>query len=101
MNLGKKIIVNGWFVGRWGFIFSIGGLALAVIPWFFDLHVGLSLVLTFIGVPISLLGSYEAKARQFGFSAPFTNDPLGWRKAKKSYETKEDSDEEPKKGDPS
>lgn len=32
---------------------------------------------------------------------PFTNDPLGWRKAKKSYETKEDSDEAPKKGDPS
>ena len=56
-----------------------------------------------IGVAALLAGAilmFEGRATALGLK-PFTNDPLGWRKAKKSYETKDDSDEAPKKGDPS
>lgn len=48
--------------------------------WFFALVGGL----------FGYVGAYGGLARKFGFSAPFTSDPLGWRKAKKSYEEKKD-----------
>lgn len=102
MNRFKIFTSSGWFSKYWGAVFSFGGLFLALLPWFLHgVNVGVSVVITCIGSAISLLGSYEAKAKQFGLQAPFTNDPLGWRKAKKSYETKEDADQAPKKGDPS
>ncbi len=40
-----------------------------------------------LGSVIGLLVGYEGKAKQFGYKAPFTNDPLGWREAKKSYQS--------------
>jgi len=80
----KIISSAGWFAGYWGTIFCLGGLLMAVTPWFLDISVGYCLVLTCIGSVVSLIGSYEAKARQFGFQAPFANDPLGWRAAKKA-----------------
>lgn len=86
MKLLKFVSASGWFAGWWGAVFSLGGLLVAVVPWFLDVHIGYRLLWTFVGSAISLLGSYEAKAKQFGYPAPFTNDPLGWRKAKKSYE---------------
>ncbi len=98
MNRFKIFTQSGWFSKHWGAAFSFGGLFLALLPWFLDgVNVGVSVVITCIGSAISLLGSYEAKAKQFGFQAPFTNDPLGWRKAKKTYKTNAASDELAKK----
>lgn len=34
---------------------------------------------------LGYVGAYAGLARVFGFSAPFSSDPLGWRAAKKSY----------------
>jgi hypothetical protein len=99
MKLPKIITTTGWFASHWGSIFSLGGLVLALSPWFFDVGIGYCLIQTFIGSAISLFGSYEGKAKQFGFQAPFTNDPLGWRKAKKTYKTDAASDEVTKKDD--
>ena len=39
-----------------------------------------------VGATVGYFGAYSGLARKFGFS-PFTNDPLGWRKAKESYKT--------------
>ncbi len=47
-------------------------------------------VLMSIGSVLGYIGSYGGLAKIFGFSAPFTNDPLGWRKAKKTYEAPDD-----------
>ncbi|WP_131279434.1 hypothetical protein [Hylemonella gracilis] len=86
----KKITTaDGWFAKPWGTVFSFGGIAIAVLPWFLGVNVWYCLLLTFLGSTVSLIGSYEAKARQFGYQAPFTNDPLGWRRAKRSYEKKD------------
>ena len=93
----KIVDENGWLGKRWGWLFSVGGLLLAFIPWFFDISTWIQLLLFGIGLPISLIGSYEAKAKQFGFPAPFTNDPLGWRKAKKTYKTDAASEDVTKK----
>jgi hypothetical protein len=49
-----------------------------------------------LGSVLGLLVGYEGKAKQFGYQAPFTNDPLGWREAKKSYKAEaEDPNEAP------
>ena len=93
----KIIGADGWFTAHWGSVFSIGGLLLAALPWFFSLHIGLCLILTLVGSAVSLLGSYEAKAKQFDFQAPFTNDPLGWRKAKESYKSDPAQTDDPSK----
>jgi hypothetical protein len=90
-----KMIKEGWLVGYWGYIFSVGGLIIAIVPWLINLHVGLSLFVSIIGCLISLTASYEAKAKLFGYQAPFTNDPLGWRKAKQSYKQEPNEPSEP------
>jgi hypothetical protein len=41
------------------------------------------------GVVVSYIGICGRQAKQFGFQAPFTNDPLGWRKAKESYKAED------------
>lgn len=40
------------------------------------------------GLVTASISSFEAKARVLGLK-PFTNDPLDWRAAKKTYEKKE------------
>lgn len=100
MNFKKIITDDGWFSNRYGAIFSIGGLAVAIIPWFFGVSTGYGLLLTLIGSVISLIGSYEGKARQFRFQAPFAQDPLGWRKAKESYRKVESDPNRPADPDP-
>jgi len=81
----------GWLSGHWGFLFTLIGLAVAIAPWLLSVDIIYCLLLTCIGSAISLIGSYEAKAKQFGFQPPFTNDPIGWREAKKSYESQVDA----------
>lgn len=75
------------------------GVAGVLIIWgaayFFDEWSGLWFwTLAILGGALGYLGAYGGLARKFGFSAPFTNDPLGWRKAKKSYKTDAMTDEE-------
>ncbi len=46
------------------------------------------------GGALAYTSSYGGLAKKFGYK-PFTNDPLGWRKAKESY-LKKDGEEESK-----
>lgn len=56
-------------------------LSLSFLPTKFWKLLGLS-----IGLGIMGIGAYSARASALGLPPPFTNDPLGWRKAKKSYQ---------------
>lgn len=86
MKLSGILTSGGWLSKKWGLVLSSGGLLIAVVPWLLDIPTIWCLISTFIGTTISLIDSYEAKAKQFEFTAPFTNDPIGWRKAKETYE---------------
>lgn len=57
-------------------------------------------VLSTFGLVIGYFGGYSSQAAVLKLK-PFTNDPLGWRKAKKTYMSKKDFDEPSKKSDPS
>ena len=103
MRFFNFLFRKGHITERGSDVFSIAGVAITWgCAYFFNKWEGFWFwLLISVGVVISYIGIYGRQAKQFGFQAPFTIDPLGWRKAKKSYETKEDSDEAPKKGDPS
>ena len=62
------------------------GLAAMIGAFFFlrGWHLYLGLI---AGLVIASISSFEAKAKVLGLR-PFTNDPLGWRSAKASYEPK-------------
>lgn len=96
-------VKEGWLTKKGDRILTIASLLLIGIPlWLIykdliDPRIGFVLLL--LGIFLGAIVGYEGKAKQFGFQAPFTNDPLGWRKAKKSYETQESSDKTQKKDD--
>jgi hypothetical protein len=96
----RRLIIDGQFT--WVFEAILGVLVLFGlfgIP-FFDMPLWLSLPIGLISILSAFLLMFEGRAVALGLR-PFTNDPLGWRKAKRSYEIQEDSDKAPKKGDPS
>jgi len=81
---------DGWLTkrGRWtcfilGWLLMLGPLWLATIG---VLSFFIAFLIFCVGLVFGLANGYEGKAKLFGYQAPFTNDPLGWRKAKKSYQ---------------
>lgn len=79
---GKLIFWTKFFLTLSGF--GIIYLSLAMSANIFVLTLGLC-----IGFVLVSLVTYSNKAESLGLPPPFTNDPLGWRKAKQSY--KEDA----------
>jgi hypothetical protein len=63
--------------------------ALMIAPWFTDLPFWLIYALFCMG---AVFGAISAYSGRFGLRS-FTNDPLGWRKAKESY-VKKNAEEE-------
>lgn len=85
MNSIKRYLV------RDGNLTWMGGLALVVIGFyiaFVSLEYLPSAVLKALGLAVGLgvaaVGGFSGRSKALGLK-PFTNDPAGWRKAKKSY----------------
>jgi hypothetical protein len=96
-------VKDGWLTKKGGGVLTIASLALIVVPlWLIYenyLNGKIGLILLGIGSVLGAVVGYEGKAKQSGFLAPFTNDPLGWRKAKQSYQ-QDTPPEESKGNDP-
>lgn len=92
-------ITDGRLTG-WGILgllilgFSMSYISLVLLPSKLLKVIGLSIGLAMMGI-----GGYSARAAALELPPPFTNDPLGWRKAKESYKTDAASDEVTKKDD--
>lgn len=87
---------DGWLTkrGRWtcftlGWVLMLGPLWLATIG---ILSFSIAFLLFCIGLVFGLANAYEGRAKLFGYQAPFTSDPIGWQKAKKSYQADADAD---------
>ena len=92
-----------WFIKR-GRLTGIGILCALVLGAgiaYFSLILMPGKLLKVVGLSIGLglmgLGGYSARATALELPPPFTNDPLGWRKAKQSY--KQDQGQESKGDD--
>lgn len=64
--------------------FFIVYVSLEFIPWMLGKILGLT-----IGLGIAAIGGFSGRAHALDIHPPFTNDPLGWRKAKESYKKEE------------
>lgn len=84
------IFEDGKITKRWKSIFSLIGLISGLSTFFFldDLSDFRLWILVVIALVFGRGAAMAGIVQQWGYK-PFTNDPLGWRKAKKSYEEKE------------
>jgi hypothetical protein len=88
-------VKNGWLTKNGDRVLTAGCLLFIGIPlWLIyedKVNTIAGLFFLFVGIFLGAIVGYEGKAKQFGFEAPFTNDPLGWRKAKKTYHSGTDA----------
>ncbi len=61
--------------------FSLVYLSLEFIPSKWGALLGLC-----FGLAIAAIGGFSGRANALDLPPPFTNDPLGWRKAKETYQ---------------
>lgn len=79
-----KLIKNGQLTGTGTFIAGLTGILLVLYTLLYaeDFWIG---ILSFsLGILVLLATALSNSAASIGLS-PLTNDPLGWRKAKKTY----------------
>ncbi len=93
MKFLKFFYLEGHITERGSDVFAIVGIAIiwGCAYFFRDWGGFLFWLLVSVGVVISYVGIFGRQAKQFGFEAPFTNDPLGWRKARKTYHSGTDA----------
>lgn len=83
----RLFLRDGWFTLLGSFsCFAVGLLIVGSVVWFEPQPI-VAMVGLITGLPMMGLAGYEARARAIGLQPPFTRDPLGWRKAKESYNT--------------
>ena len=97
----KKLFLTGGKLTLFGVIscvfvgFSLVYLSLEFIPSKWGTLLGLCL-----GLAIAAIGGLSGRASALDLPPPFTNDPLGWRKARKSYKTDDASTKVANEDDP-
>ncbi len=85
-RLSLSIFVTDGRLTGWGILcllilgFFVSYVSLVILPSKLLKVIGLSIGLAMMGV-----GGYSARAAALELPPPFTNDPLGWRKAKETY----------------
>ncbi|PQA75675.1 hypothetical protein [Rhodoferax sp. TS-BS-61-7] len=86
MNLLKRYVMrdgNLTLIGAIALVsmgFGIAYVALEYLPSPLLKAIGMAL-----GLALAAIGGFSGRAKALDLK-PFTNDPLGWRKAKKSYQ---------------
>jgi hypothetical protein len=87
----RKIFLKpcGRIKGIYTFLCAIIGVSLIIVPWQFSFfNRGACYFLMCLG---AVIGGFAAYADRYGFIT-FSDDPVGWRKAKASYKAEADSD---------
>ncbi len=85
-KISRFFLKNGQLKLEIAILMAAVALCLIFLPWVFDLNRSLSYLMSCVG---AVIGVIAAESDRFG-NKSFTNDPLGWRAAKASYESKED-----------
>jgi hypothetical protein len=75
-------------------LISVVALGWYSVPYLYEISFWLALPLGLVSLLAAFILMFEGRASAIGLK-PFTNDPLGWRRAKKTYK-KERTDESQK-----
>ena len=89
----ELFLKGGWFTQLGSFSCLFTGLSIVGFVVWVEPPKIIYIIFLIIGVVLVGLAGCEARARALGLEPPFTNDPLGWRKAKESYKTAEDAED--------
>ena len=86
---------------RFSISLSVGvlGCVMVVAPLYFELKPLVVIGGFLVGMPLIGFASIALRSATLNLGA-FTNDPIGWRKAKESYQADAASDDVSKKDDP-
>lgn len=90
----ELFLKGGWFTLLGSFSCFFFGLAIIGLVLWLEPQKIISLIGLVSGTVLIGLAGYEARARALELQPPFTSDPLGWRKAKESYKTQEDPEDQ-------
>lgn len=88
---GKLTVLGVFFLVIVGFL--VVYLSVEYVAWKLGKLIGLS-----VGLALAAIGGFSGEASALDLPPPFTNDPLGWRKAKQTYK-KEDAPSSPERKD--
>ena len=92
MKIPNWYIRDGRFTTFGGGLTLVFGIGFALLSVAFMPFVWLRYTGLVIGLTIAAIAGYEGKAHGLGLPAPFTRDPLGWRKVKAENKAKEDAE---------
>ena len=87
----ELFLKGGWFTLLGSFSCFFFGLAIIGLVLWLEPQKIISFIGLVSGTVLIGLAGYEARGRALELRPPFSNDPLGWRKAKESYKTQKDS----------
>ncbi len=82
-----KIIKSGNFTNFFQLLLMIVGVLMIIFAAYWVMDKTLQRLLCVAGLVLGMVGMYAGKASVFKLK-PFTNDPLGWRKARAAYSEK-------------
>ena len=88
----ELFLKDGWFTKIGSFTCLFSGVAIVGLVVWLEPPKMIYIIFLIIGLVLVGLAGCEARARALELQPPFTSDPLGWRKAKESYKTQEDQE---------
>lgn len=89
----KLLHKNGNLKSSVTFFIGLVGFLMVIVPLYFLWHAFVVIPCFVLGMVLMGFSSYATQSATLDLRA-FTNDPLGWRKAKKSYQPDAIADEE-------
>lgn len=93
-RISRFFLKNGQLKQGVVIMMAVVALCLIFLPWVFELNRSFSYLMSCVG---AVIGAIASESDRFG-NKSFTNDPLGWRAAKASYEVKQSKDDGNQKG---
>ena len=94
----KQLFSEGNLTAIGGTLMAVAGASLVIGTVAFAPTKFLFITGVLVGVLLIAVASASLKSLVFGIK-PFTNDPLGWRKAKESYKSRTDTVEDASKSE--
>ena len=91
-QLLQLLLADGKLTGVGAVLLFLLGILIALSAVVFLPTVWTRWLGTSLGLGCMALAGYSGRAKALGLPPPFTNDPLGWRQAKATYEQQADAE---------
>jgi hypothetical protein len=87
----QLLLADGKLTGRGAVLLFLIGISIMLGSVVYLPTVWMRWLGTSVGLGCMAVAGYSGRAKALGLPPPFTNDPLGWRKAKATYKQQADA----------